>query len=167
MTMKRILGPALFAVLLLTGCADSNSDAASDPSGPASTSTGASSATAEPSSTGGLEPQTVAIVSQTAGGGSVDLHAVPVDDEASLQAFTQQFERGGLNEKIAQAVAGATVPDGYTVMAAVVAIGCDVPPGVTAEQGPDGWVFTPEKVAEPMQECFAPVTSVALVAVPA
>ena len=107
-----------------------------------------SSATAEPSPTGGLEPQTVAIVSQTAAGGSVDLHAVPVDDEASLQAFTRQFERGGLDEKIAQAVAGATVPEGYTLMGAVVAIGCDVPPGVTVTDGPEGWVFTPDKVAK-------------------
>ncbi len=84
-----------------------------------------------------------------------------------MQAFTQQFERGGLDEKIAQAVAGATVPEGYTVMGAVVSIGCDVPPGVTVTQSSDGWVFTPQKVDKPLQECFAPVTSVALVAVPA
>jgi hypothetical protein len=35
------------------------------------------------------------------------------------------------------------------------------------EQGPDGWVVTPHKVPSPLQECFAPVTSVAIVAVPA
>ena len=52
-------------------------------------------------------------------------------------------------------MAGATVPEGYTVMGAVVSIGCDVPPGVTVSQGPDGWVFTPQKVASPLQECFA------------
>ena len=167
MTMKRALGPALLALLLLAGCGDSTSDTASDPGGPPSTSAGESSPTAEPSPTGGLEPQTIAIVSQTAAGGSVDLNAVPVDDEASRRAFTAQFERGGFEEKIAQAVAGATIPEGYTVMAAVVSIGCDVPPGVTVEVGPDGWVFTPQDVAKPMQECFAPVTSVALVAVPA
>ncbi len=142
MTMKRLLGPALLALLLVTGCSDSTSDSASDPSDPASTSAGESSATAEPSPTGGLEPQTIAVVSQTAAGGSVDLNAVPVDDEASLQAFTRQFERGALNEKIAQAVAGATVPEGYTLMGAVVAIGCDVPPASPWTEGPDGWVFS-------------------------
>ena len=43
-------------------------------------------------------------------------------------------------------------------MGAVVAIGCDVPPDVSVEQGPDGWVVTPQKVPSPLQECFAPVT---------
>ena len=52
-------------------------------------------------------------------------------------------------------------------MGAVVSIGCDVPPGVDGDQSADGWVFTPQEVARPLQECFAPVTSVALVAVPA
>ena len=41
-------------------------------------------------------------------------------------------------------------------MGAVVAIGCDVPPDVSVEPGPDGWVVTPHKVPSPLQECFAP-----------
>ncbi len=162
MTMKRLLGPALLAVLLLlAGCGDSTSDSASDPaSQPSST-------TASDEPTEAAVPQTIAIVSQTAAGGEVDLNAVPVDDDAALQEFTAQFNKAGLEEKIATAVAGATVPEGYTVMGAVVSIGCDVPPDVSVEEGPDGWVVTPLKVPSPLQECFAPVTSVAIVAVPA
>ena len=162
MTMKRLLGPALLTVLLvLAGCGDSTSDSASDPpSQPSST-------TASDEPTEAAAPQTIAIVSQTAAGGEVDLNAVPVDDDAALQEFTAQFNKAGLEEKIATAVAGATVPEGYTVMGAVVSIGCDVPPDVSVEQGPDGWVVTPHKVPSPLQECFAPVTSVAIVAVPA
>ena len=163
MTMKRLLGPALLALVLLAGCGDSTSDSASDPA-PQPTST---STTAEDEPTEESAPQTVAIVSQTGAGGEVDLNAVPVEDEAARQEFTAQFQRAGLDEKIAKAVAGATVPEGYTVMGAVVAIGCDVPPDVSVEQGPDGWVVTPHKVPSPLQECFAPVTSVAIVAVPA
>jgi ABC-type glycerol-3-phosphate transport system substrate-binding protein len=162
MTMKRVLGPLLLAALvLLAGCGDSTSDSASDPASQPS------SATTPDEPTESAAPQTIAIVSQTAAGGEVDLNAVPVDDEAALQAFAAQFDQGGLEEKIAAAVASATVPEGYTVMGAVVAIGCDVPPGVSVEPGPDGWVVTPHKVPSPLQECFAPVTSVAIVAVPA
>ena len=161
MTMKRLLGPALLALVLLGGCGDSTSDSASEPaSQPSST-------TASDEPTEAAAPQTIAIVSQTAAGGEVDLNAVPVDDDAALQEFTAQFNKAGLEEKIATAVTGATVPEGYTVMGAVVSIGCDVPPDVSVEQGPDGWVVTPHKVPSPLQECFAPVTSVAIVAVPA
>ena len=162
MTMKRLLGPLLLAaVVLLAGCGDSTSDSASDPASQPS------SAAASDEPTESRAPQTIAIVSQTAAGGEVDLTAVPVDDDAALQEFTAQFNKAGLEEKIATAVAGATVPEGYTVMGAVVSIGCDVPPDVSVEQGPDGWVVTPHKVPSPLQECFAPVTSVAIVAVPA
>ena len=161
MTMKHLLGPALLTVVLLAGCGDSTSDSASDP-------TSQPSSTAAPDEpTESAAPQTIAIVSQTAAGGEVDLNAVPVDDDAALQEFTAQFNKAGLEEKIATAVTGATVPEGYTVMGAVVSIGCDVPPDVSVEQGPDGWVVTPHKVPSPLQECFAPVTSVAIVAVPA
>jgi len=166
MTMKRLLGPALLAaLLLLAGCGDSTSDSASDPVSQPSSSSSSTSASDKP--TEALAPQTIAIVSQTAAGGEVDLNAVPVDDDAALQEFTAQFNTAGLEEKIATAVAGANVPEGYTVMGAVVSIGCDVPPDVSVEQGPDGWVVTPHKVPSPLQECFAPVTSVAIVAVPA
>jgi len=162
MTMKRLLGPALLALLLLlAGCGDSTSDSASD------TASQQPSTTAPDEPTESAAPQTIAIVSQTAAGGEVDLNAVPVDDDAALQEFTAQFNKAGLEEKIATAVAGATVPEGYTVMGAVVSIGCDVPPDVSVEEGPDGWVVTPQKVPSPLQECFAPVTSVAIVAVPA
>lgn len=165
MIMKRTLGPALLSFVLLAGCGDTASDAASDPADQPSSTAAQDEPTDEPT-VEPASPQTVAIVSQTAAGGEVDLNAVPVDDEAARQEFTAQFQRTGLDEKIAQAVAGATVPEGYTVMGAVVAIGCDVPPDVSVEQGPDGWVITPHKVPSPLQECFAPVTSVAIVAVP-
>jgi ABC-type glycerol-3-phosphate transport system substrate-binding protein len=167
MSMKRLLGPALLAVVVLAGCGDSASSSASEPASEPSSTSISTSASASDEPTEAAAPQTIAIVSQTAAGGEVDLNAVPVDDDAALQDFAAQFNRAGLEEKIATAVAGAKVPEGYTVMGAVVAIGCDVPPDVSVEQGPDGWVLRPHKVPSPLQECFAPVTSVAVVAVPA
>ncbi len=167
--MRRLLGPCLAAVLLLlAGCGDTTSDAASDPADPSSSSTTPASdpsVTVDPDD--GLEPVTLAIVSQTAVGGHVDLDAVPIDDEAARQEFAAQFRRPSMGAKIAQAVASGSVPEGYTVMGAVVAIGCDVPPGVTVTQSPDGWVITPDPVPSPLQECLAAVTTVAVVAVPA
>jgi hypothetical protein len=168
--MKTLLGPAVSVVLLtavLAGCGDSTSDSASDsspvPTRP--TATASSMPTVDPSE--GLEAQTIAIVSQTAVGGHVDLNAVPLADDAARQEFVAQFNRPGMGRKIAKAVASATVPDGYTVMGAVVMVGCDVPPGVLVTQSSDGWVVTPEPVVSPLKECFAAVTSVAIVAVPA
>jgi hypothetical protein len=168
--MKTLLGPAVSAALLaalLAGCGDATSDAASDPAPGRTepTATTSSMPTVDPSK--GLEAQTIAIVSQTAVGGHVDLDAVPLADEGAQAAFAAQFNRPGMERKVAKAVAAATVPEGYTVMGAVVMVGCDVPPGVLVTQGPDGWVVTPEPVVSPLQECFAPVTSVAIVAVPA
>ena len=168
--MKTLLGPVIPAVLLaalLAGCGDETSDAASDPAPEKTrpTATASSMPTVDPSE--GPEAQTIAIVSQTAVGGHVDLAAVPLADEAAQQEFAGQFNRPGMGRKIAQAVASATVPEGYTVMGAVVMVGCDVPPGVTVSQSTHGWVLKPQKVASPLQECFAPVTSVAIVAVPA
>lgn len=168
--MKPFLGPALSAALmavLLAGCGDATSDTASDPAPEKTRPTAAASSMPTVDPTESLEAQTIAIVSQTAVGGHVDLEAVPLADEAARREFAAQFNRPGMERKIAQAVAAATVPEGYTVMGAVVMVGCDVPPGVTVSQSADGWVVTPEPVVSPLQECFAAVTSVAIVAVPA
>ena len=154
----RLLGPPLLALaILLAGCADSSSSTGTDDAAPSPT-----SSTSPPS-----EPLTVGIVSETAAGGEVDLTAVPVEEDADRRAFTAQFQRGEIDEKIGAAIGSSTIPEGYEVWGAVVAIGCDVPTDVQAAQEGDGWVLEPQMPSETMQECFAPVTSVALVAVPA
>jgi ABC-type glycerol-3-phosphate transport system substrate-binding protein len=154
----RFLGSCLLAlVLLLAGCGESSSSEAVE------------SPTHSPtfSDPGPSEPLTVAIVSETAAGGEVDPVAVPVESDQDRQAFAAQFEQGEIVGKIGAAIGSATIPDAYEVVGAVVAIGCDVPTDVTATQGPDGWTLEPVMPSKTMQECFAPVTSVALVAVPA
>jgi hypothetical protein len=53
------------------------------------------------------------------------------------------------------------------VYGAVVAVGCDRPPGAVVSLDANGDVqITPEEVASPLQECLAPVTTVALASVP-
>ena len=168
--MNRLLGPSLLAVVLLAGCGDASSSGAVTDTTGASPSTGTPTSSASPSPTKGgtsLDFQTVALVSQTAAGGTVDGNAVLLDDQAAREDFVAQFERRGMDRKIQQAIASATVPSGYSLLGAVVAIGCDVPPGVIVTQSPDGYVITAQKVPSPLQECFAPVTTVAIVAGPA
>lgn len=171
MHMKRLLGTVLIVpALLLAGCGgDASSDVASDPAGGSTSSTASTAAppsdTTKP--TGEVDYTQIALVSQTAAGGEVSTVAVPLDDSGSMSQFVGQFRDGGLGRKIARKVAAATVPEGSQIVGAVVSIGCDVPPGVMVTGEPGEWTITAQKVASPLQECLAPVTTVAIVAVPA
>lgn len=156
--MLRLLGAVLLGLALLSGCGEASSSTVAD---------GSPTPSPSKSSTAPGAYQTVAIVSQTAAGGKVDGNAVRLDDSAARAAFLAQFRQASMTEKVDRAVASATVPSGYVLVAAVVAVGCDVPPGVDVTLSPDGYVLTAQQVDKPLQECLAPVTSVAIVAVPA
>jgi hypothetical protein len=132
--MRRTLGTLALA-LLLAGC---GSDTTAD-SPPAETPT--------------RTPE-VTLVSATAGGGETEAKATDVSDDADLAAYVAQFD----DAFAAEVSAAAGKVDGDVVLAQVVSIGCDVPPGASLDDG----VIVTEKVADPKQECFAPVTTVAL-----
>ena len=169
----RALGALLVVVALAAGCGDDVPDSASDP-GPASSSS-SSSAGGGTVAPGGDPWQEVAIVSGTAAGGEVSSEPVLVDTQAALDAFVGQFERSDLADKVVEAVSGAAVPEGWVPVAAVISIGCDVPPGVyvrvldgaagAAGAQAVGLAVTAQKTVEPMRECFAAVTSVAVLVV--
>ncbi|MCW2795512.1 hypothetical protein [Nocardioides sp.] len=157
--MRRILG--ILTVLLLlaagaTACGDDSGDTAGNPTTTPSTSNGTPAKSTE-----------VAILSETAAGGTVSTSPVPLPDDAAVAAFAGQFEKSSLGDQIAHKVKATDVPDGQAMVGAVIAIGCDVPPGVTVSDEGTGLAIVPDKVASPMPECFAPVTSVALVLVDA
>lgn len=109
--------------------------------------------------------EVLAILSETAAGGTVSPTLTPVAGPAELAVFTEQFENGAFRDEIALAVADHQPREGYVVGAAVVAIGCDVPPGVSVAAADDGFAVQADKVVDPLKECFAPVTSVAVVEV--
>ncbi len=146
MVMRRILGTTLLVPALLLvagGCgSDEGVTAVGDPAAPE-----------------------VTVVSGTAAGGEVADRVTALDDEAAIAAYADRF-RGPLAGNVERAAQAVDVPAGTRLVAAVVAVGCDVPPGVdVAGRGEDA-TFVPEQVRSPRRECFAPVTTVALAAVP-
>jgi hypothetical protein len=172
--VKRLLGSLLLGPLVLAGCGDASSsgtalDGCKDTASCAGSSSPIPSSPVPSASASQVDGAvTVAIVSQTAAGGHVMDHPVRLDDQAARAKFLAPFRGKGLDVKVRQAIASATVPSGDVLLGAVVAIGCDVPPAVDVGYlGTEGYVITPHPVDKPLQECLAPVTSVAIVAVPA
>jgi hypothetical protein len=150
--MRRTLGPLLLTLLLasgpLTACGADQAETATDATAPSSA----------------VDATTVALVSRSAAGGRVSTEPAVLDDEAAVAAFTKQL-RGPARQRVARAIAKADVPDGRTLLGAVVAVGCDVPPGVTVHAQGDGLEITADPVSTPRQECLVAVTTVALVTV--
>ena len=140
--------------LVLGACGD---DVTATPSGdPEGASTGAPPMT---------EPQVVGLLSETAAGGRVSTRPTYLTGDTALDRFTGPLERG-LGAQLRELVRRQQPGAGRVLAAAVVAIGCDVPPGVHVTERGDGYAIVPQRVADPLPECFAPVTTVALVEVP-
>jgi hypothetical protein len=142
--MTRLLG-LLACVLLLAAC---GSDPGSAPTEP----------TSQPDSGFVVSDR---LVSQAGAGGTVGDRATALPDAAAVERFTRGLD-DALAVKVRAAAAAMPVGQGQKLFGQVVAIGCDVPPGVTVDRDPVVVVHV-ERVAEPKQECFAPVTTVALV----
>jgi hypothetical protein len=172
--MRRTLGALLLTAALATaalaGCADDGGDTRAEDaaSGAASASPSdlPSAAPSGASSTrGAVDFTEVALLSETAAGGEVEHRATVLDDASAVNGFAAQFETGAMSDELTTAVREADVAEGQELAAAVVSIGCDVPPGVTVQKLEGGVAILPLKVKSPLKECLAPVTTVALVAV--
>ena len=106
------------------------------------------------------------LISQTGGGGQVSPHAYPLTSRSQVAAFTRQFHAPALGSRVSAAATNAAT-SGYAVYGAVVALGCDRPPGAVVSLDAQGDVqLTAMEVASPLPECLAPVTTVALATVP-
>ena len=172
--MRRTLGALLLTAALATaalaGCADDGGDARAEDaaSGTASASPSdlPSAAPSGASSTrGAVDFTEVALLSETAAGGEVEQRATVLDNATAVNGFAAQFDNGAMSDGLTTAVREADVAEGQELAAAVVSIGCDVPPGVTVQKLEGGVAILPLKVKSPLKECLAPVTTVALVAV--
>jgi hypothetical protein len=172
--MRRTLGALLLTAALATaalaGCADDGGDTRAEDaaSGAASASPSdlpSAAPSAAPSTRGAVDFTEVALLSETAAGGEVEHRATVLDDASAVNGFAAQFETGAMSDELTTAVREADVAEGQELAAAVVSIGCDVPPGVTVQKLEGGVAILPLKVKSPLKECLAPVTTVALVAV--
>jgi hypothetical protein len=163
--MRRTLGPLLTTLVLTVGPASGCGDSGDSGDSGGTAADSPSSVSSSPADDGAVRSTTIDVIGLPAAGGTVDERGTVLDDDAAVSAFAEQFRNDAAGERIRAAVDKADVPSGQTVVGAVVAIGCDVPRGVTVHAAGDGLAITAMKVRRPMQECLVPVTSVALVSV--
>ena len=169
--MRRTLGsvlPSLLPSLLLAsvlglplaGCDDDDSGVAKDP---APSSTGTSS---DAPSDGAVDFELVDTITVTAAPGGTVGEAVPLPDDAAVQAFVARFGASALAQQVSDLAAHTDVPDGEELYGAVAAVGCDSPDQVAVtEDGAGGLTITALPVPDPRPECLAAMTTVALVLV--
>jgi hypothetical protein len=105
------------------------------------------------------------LVSGTAGGGTVTAQPTVLDGPRALARYVRGFREPFASE-LERAARRLPVSDDEQLGAAVVSVGCDVPPGATVTGDADDVVIRAEEVRSPHHECFAPVTTVALVTMP-
>jgi hypothetical protein len=170
--MTRLLGTllALFLLLPVAGCGEDTDARSEDPADRSSSeSSSPSSGSSSPSSgeSSGVDFTEVALLSETNAGGAVSTRPTVLDDPATIATFTSGLEGRTLPGKIRAEARRTTVPGDRVLVGAVVAIGCDVPPGVAVQSAGNGLQITPLKAEKPHLECFAPVTTVALLLVDA
>lgn len=166
--MRRTFG-TLLACAVLAGATACGSGASSTTTGGPPPSRSGSS----PSGSGSWPPGPVAgaqvlpLISITAAGGRASRPATPLNSRSQIAAFSRQFRTPAMQTRIRSAIANQPAAADHDLVGAVVAVGCDVPPGVDVVADPQGRVqLVPHEVASPLQECLAAVTTVAIATLP-
>jgi hypothetical protein len=150
---------ALAALLSTAGCGSSSSSTAADD--PATSPS--SAPTSGPSSPAGAKVHLISLTG--AGGGQPTGTASPLNTPDQVAAFSQQFRSPAMAHQI-QAYTSRVGSDG-DVEGAVIAVGCDRPPGAAVQVDGSGHVtITPYDVESPLQECLVAVTTVAIAVIP-
>ncbi len=92
---------------------------------------------------------------------------IRIADDATLDAYLESIaNRDGTAHPLAGQV--GTVPDGQVLIAGVVSIGCDIPAGAALVAQDGRFILAPTGMPlPPLPECFAAVTTIAIVAAPA
>ena len=147
--MRRVLGVLVVLTgLVLTSCGDD---------------TGGGRGEADKEPRGPVDFTLAQIVHETAVGGLVDAGAVALTDVTAVQQFAGQFDDDRMTTRLIQTFDDLKVPEHQAAYAAIVAVGCEVPTDVTVTSTDTGILIEAVKSGEKPVECFAPVTSVAIV----
>lgn len=146
-------------------CGSSSSTVATEPGsgGPADDPAG------NPSRTPGavVGATVLPLISMTGGGGRPSTTAVALGSPGNVAKFLAQFNQPPMRRLVSGAIANARRMSDRDVYGQVVAVGCDRPPGVDTVVDQDGEVqLRPRPVASPLEECLAPVTTVAIAQLP-
>ena len=117
------------------------------------------------------EPRLVELVSITAAGGTVTATPTPVAGEAARAAYLAEFDARARG-RLRRAFAAVEAPRADGLAAAVVAVGCVPPEDVwitSAGTARNGRTYEVSAAASktPDVQCFAPVTTVAVLLLPA
>jgi hypothetical protein len=156
-------GVTVLALGVTAGCGHSSSTNTNGPGGPAYDPAGNPSLTPGPISGAHVLP----LVSMTGAGGRPSAVAQPLDDPAQVAAFVRQFPSPTTQHRLRSVISGLRVPAGKHLVGQVVTLGCDRPPGVDVVADSGSVRLVPQKVASPLPECLAAVTTVAFAVLPA
>lgn len=106
----------------------------------------------------------VEVLQATAAGGRASEVFTEVGDAAALDAFLAGLRQDDFIAQIRTAVESSQSTAAHTYVA-VASVGCDVPPVEARTTADGGYAVVLGKVADPIPECFAPVTTVAVLGV--
>lgn len=163
--MRRLLGTLLLALALAVpaGCGDETGSSDDDAAATESDTPASDTPTTDtPTTSRPPRAEVLRIVSQTAAGGESGGPAIRIDQAGGVARLTRGFRTPELAAKIRAVVQKTQVAPGQALYGAVIAVGCDVPPSASVEVTESTVVITAGKVPNPMPECFAAVTSVAI-----
>lgn len=153
----------LVAAVALTGCGGATSGEAATEAASSATPTTPSSTTSPPVEKG-VQWTQLRIISITGAGGEVDRRLHPLATRAQVTTFVKRLSGRAARARVRRAAAAAAVPRGHVLMGSVVALGC-VPPTEVEVVFDTGRPTVLADLPEQNLQCFAAITSVALVSI--
>lgn len=156
-----VLGLVVLGLVVLGGCGQPRPGA--DPAPAPASSAPVPSTPVRVS--GGAGAVAVAVVTASNAGGEVVPYATVLQGPGALRDLVSSLAPSA-RVSVREAVEAAEVPAGRLLLGAVVAIGCDPPSGLRVERTPEGYRVNAQ-VPKPGVQCLVPMTSVALLHVPA